>query len=149
MIFICSYDPFEFDLPIYTFTNRCVEKLDLVLEDKSTKKIFNANGYKNEKDVEIKSFLQYICNQEPVDDFTNKIDTFVARIKKEEVNRKEYLSMNIHDQDNFLRGKKEGLQQKAIETAKALLNMSLSLQDIEKATGLSIETITELRNNLK
>ena len=149
VIFICSYDPFGFDLPIYTFTNRCDEKLDLLLEDKSTKKIFNANGYKNEKDVEIKSFLQYICNQEPVDDFTNKIDTFVARIKKEEVNRKEYLSMNIHDQDNFLRGKKEGLQQKAIETAKNFLKMGLTIEQVANGTGLSIETITELRNNLK
>ena len=60
--------------------------------------------------------------------------------------------MNLHDQDTFLRGKNEGLeagiqqglQQKAIETAKALLNMSLSVQDIEKVTGLPKETILKL-----
>ena len=38
----------------------------------------------------------------------------------------------------------DGARQKAIETARNLLNMSLSIQDIAKATGLSQETIEQL-----
>ena len=60
--------------------------------------------------------------------------------------------MNLHDRDNFRRGLKEGIaegiaqgsQQKAIETAKNLLTMSLSVENIAKATGLSIEEIQAL-----
>ena len=69
--------------------------------------------------------------------------------------------MNLHDQDNFRRGKKEGYiagisqglqqglqqgeQQAKIETAKNLLSMNLSVEDISKATGLSIDTIKNLK----
>ncbi|MBQ7904119.1 MAG: Rpn family recombination-promoting nuclease/putative transposase, partial [Spirochaetaceae bacterium] len=105
-------------------------------------------------------FLQYICNQKPVDDFTEKLSSIVEKIKKHEVNRKEYQSMNLHDRDNFRRGLKEGIeqgisqgiqqgisqgsQQAKIETAKNLLTMSLSIENIAKATGLSIEDINAL-----
>ena len=68
--------------------------------------------------------------------------------------------MNIHDQDIYFKAKNEGIeegfsqgisqginqgaQQKAIETAKNLLSMSLSIENIAKATGLSQEEIQSL-----
>ena len=64
--------------------------------------------------------------------------------------------MNIHDQDTFLRGKNEGfeagmqqgMQQKAIETAKNMLEMKLTLKQIFQATGLPLETIENLAKEL-
>ena len=55
--------------------------------------------------------------------------------------------MNLHDRDNFRRGLKEGIaegisqgsQQKAIETAKNFISMGLSVEQVSKGTGLSIE----------
>ncbi len=60
--------------------------------------------------------------------------------------------MNLHDQDNFRRDKKEGyiagishgIQQAKIETAKSALAMNLPLEQIEKLTGLTIDTIKTL-----
>ena len=56
--------------------------------------------------------------------------------------------MNLHDRDNFRRGLKKGInqgsQQAKIETAKNLLTMTLSVENIAKATGLSIEEIQAL-----
>ncbi|MBQ3025427.1 MAG: hypothetical protein IJD23_08980 [Spirochaetaceae bacterium] len=116
---------------------------------KYVKKIFNASAYKQEKDLAISAFLQYICNQKAVDDFTSKLTSIVERIKKQEVNRKEYNSMNLHDQDNFRRGKKEGIQQKAIETAKNMLLSSLgTLEQIAQITNLPLQTVKDLANNL-
>ena len=164
VIFICKYDPFNLGLPIYTFQNRCDENHELLLSDKSIKKIFNATSFKIEKDLEISAFLQYICNQKPVDDFTQKLSSIVTKIKKQEVNRKEYQSMNLHDQYNFRRGLKEGIeqgisqglqqgisqgisqgsQQKAIETAKILLLKNISVDIISECTGLPVDEIKEL-----
>ena len=151
VIFICKYDHFKLNLPIYTFQNRCDENSSLILGDKSIKKVFNATAYKNEKDVAISAFLQYICNQKPVDDFTEKLSSIVEKIKKHEVNKKEYQSMNLHDRDNFRRGLKEGIsqgsQQKAIETAKNMLSASLgTLEQIAQITNLPLQTIKELAN---
>ena len=64
--------------------------------------------------------------------------------------------MNLHDRDNFLRGKKEGISEgiqqglqqgayeKAIETAKNMLKDKLSLETIIKYTGLSESIIIKL-----
>ena len=161
VIFICSYDPIGKNLPIYTFENRCIENLKISLHDRSIKKIFNATAYNQEKDVAISAFLEYICNQEAVDDFTTRLTSIVERIKKQEVNRKEYISMNLHDQDNFRRGKKEGyiagvshglsqgLQQKAIETAKKLLQMGISIEQVAQGTNIPLQTVEDLAKKLK
>ena len=47
-------------------------------------------------------------------------------------------------QEAFDDGIQQGELQKAIETARNLLKMSLSIQDISKATGLSVEEINKL-----
>ena len=157
VIFICRYDPIGKNLPIYTFENRCLENLEISLNDKSIKKIFNATAYNQEKDLEISAFLEYIYNQEAVDDFTSKLTSIVERIKKQEVNRKEYNSMNLHDQDNFRRGKKEGyaaglsegisqgIEQTKIETAKNMISTSLgTLEQIAQITNLPLDTVKDL-----
>ena len=144
VIFICNYDPFNLNLPCYSFANRCNENPTLVLDDKTARKIFNAVSYESEKDVAIKSLLQYICNKEPVDDFTNQIDAFFSRIKQQEVNRKEYQSVNIHDQDTFRRGLNEGSHQAKVETARAMVLKNIPIDIITACTGLSTETILKL-----
>ena len=59
--------------------------------------------------------------------------------------------MNLHDRDNFRRGKKEGIiegaHEKAIETAKNLLTMNISIENIAKATGLSVDIVKTISNN--
>ena len=70
--------------------------------------------------------------------------------------------MNLHDRDNFLRGKKEGISEgiqqglkqglqqgayeKAIETAKKFLAMGISIEQVAQGTGLSVEAINNLVN---
>ena len=177
IVFICKNDPFEKELPIYTFQTVCIENPNLTIKDNAIKKIFNAKAYNKEEDVAIKSFLQYINNNKTVDDFTQRLDSFVEKIKQEEVNRKEYQSMNIHDQDTFLRGKNEGfeagmqqgmqqgiqqgiqqgmqqgmqqgIQQKAIETAKNMLKDNIPQNAIIKYTGLPTETIEQLTKQVE
>ena len=160
IVFICKNDPFEKELPIYTFQTFCIENPNLTIKDNAIKKIFNAKAYNKEEDVAIKSFLQYINNNKTVDDFTQRLDSFVEKIKQEEVNRKEYQSMNIHDQDTFLRGKNEGyeagmqqgiqqgmqqgIQQTKIETAKNMIKDNIPQNAIIKYTGLPTETVEQL-----
>ena len=61
--------------------------------------------------------------------------------------------MNLHDRDNFRRGLKEGIsqgsQQAKIETAKNLLSMALSFENIAKATGISLDAIQKLAEEQK
>ena len=135
--------------------------MNIQLNDKIIKKFFNAKAYKQENDVAIKSFLKYIISRETSDDFTNRIEAFIKDIKSKEANKKEYSSVNIHDQDIYFKAKNEGLKegisqgfsqgshQKAIETAKNLLLEKIPIEIIVRTTGLSIEEVNLISNNTK
>ena len=141
-------------IPCYTFKNICKENTNIELQDKTSKIIFNSTAYENENDVDIKNFLKYIKTQETTDDFTCKLNSFVEKAKQNQELRSYYLSMNIHDSDirrvALAEGKQigllEGAEQKAIETAKKLISMGLSLEQVAEGTGLSLEKVQELAN---
>ena len=152
VIFVCKDDFFKENLPCYTFSNRCHEKLSLELGDKTHKIIFNAAAFQQEQDLEKKSILEYIKNSKSTSDFTQKIHQIVEQTKENQAFRGEYMAWGLAEQDAEKRGYKagitdgieQGMEQKAFETAQNLLTMHLSLDNIAKATGLSMETLEKL-----
>jgi len=52
--------------------------------------------------------------------------------------------MNIRETDIYEEGIAQGSEQAKIETARNLLNMNLSLEQVVQGTGLSLETVEEL-----
>lgn len=78
----------------------------------------------------------------------NFLDGFFRNQKAEVVS----MSLTECDMDEFFQnrfneGKREGEFNKAIETAKNLINMGLKTDQISKATGLTIEKVEELKGN--
>ena len=71
----------------------------------------------------------------------------LAEFDAEQRGYKEGVSDGISQ--GIAQGISQGEHQKAIETAKNLLAMKLSVEDISKATGLSIEEIKLIANNYK
>ena len=161
VIFVCKEDFFGENMPCYFFTNTCRDKPDLQLGDKSYKVIFNASAFENEKNLEKKSILEYIIDKKSTSEFTTKLDTLVEQTKLNEIFKGDYMAWGLAEFDAEQRGKKEGysagvsdgIQQgeyKAkIETAKNLLAMGLSIENICKATDLSIEEVNLISNNTK
>jgi predicted transposase/invertase (TIGR01784 family) len=169
VIFVCKEDFFGENMPCYFFTNTCRDKPDLQLGDKSYKVIFNASAFENEKNLEKKSILEYIIDKKSTSEFTTKLDTLVEQTKLNEIFKGDYMAWGLAEFDAEQRGKKEGysagvsdgiqqgisqgIQQgeyKAkIETAKNLLAIGLSIENICKSTGLSIEEVKLISNNTK
>ena len=64
----------------------------------------------------------------------------------------DYLAMNIRETDIYEEGRNDGItlgiaqgaEQAKIETARNLLNMNLSLEQVVQGTGLSLEIVEEL-----
>lgn len=54
IIFLCTFDLFEKGLPVYTFTNKCHEDLEIDLRDGVTKIFFNTTNH----DVVSKDFAE-------------------------------------------------------------------------------------------
>ena len=172
IIFICTFDPFGFSIPVYTFKNTCQEKKEFTLEDNSTKIIFNASDYKKENNLEIKSILEYLINRNSTNDFTNEINQQVEKLKYDERFKGEYMMVNLHEWELSERAKKKGFEegraegkiegekqgieqgilkgaeQKAIETAKNLLKDNFEPDVIQKYTGLPLEKIADLQKEI-
>ena len=84
--------------------------------------------------------MKYICDGIVTNSLTEEIEMTMSNIKQNTTFLKEYKSFYATMQD----ARMEGIYTKAIETAKNLLTMNLSIEQIAQATGLSVEEVAKL-----
>ena len=161
IIFLCLFDSIGKDLPLYTFENICLEDRQTLLNDGAKKIIINANAFKKVKDKNLNGFLEYVKTGKVTTEFTGRIEKMVEKLKNNEQARSEYRFISAFEMDARYYGRLEGIQEGRLEgrqegrlegfadgvmqTAKNLLDMGLSVENISKATGLSCEEIEKLK----
>ena len=161
IIFICMFDPFGADIPIYTVKQTFAENEKLIFDDKTHKIFYNVKAFeKIANDVETKAFLEYLCKHQSTTKFTQSLETAVYRNRNNQNWRKDYMTLAYNlslaaekaakkaREEGISIGRNEGIslgaQQKAIETAKKFLAMGLSVEQVADGTGLSIDEIENL-----
>ena len=165
IIFICMFDPFGADMPIYTVKQTFTENEKLIFDDKTHKIFYNVNAFeKLSNDVETKAFLEYLCKHQSTTKFTQSLETAVYRNKNNQNWRKDYMTLAYNlslaaekaakkaakkaREEGISIGRNEGIslgaQQKAIETAKSMKQENMSVSLIARFTGLSPEEIEKL-----
>ena len=137
IIFICTFDLFGKDLPMYTFRHRCVEDDAIDLGDEATIIFLNSTSTKPTNNTDLDAFLQYVNGKAAEGKFAKNIATEVARIKEQKETRREYMTLAME----LKMMRKEGRKEEKYDIAKNLMSMGLSKEDIMKATGLSEEEI--------
>ncbi|WP_455265268.1 Rpn family recombination-promoting nuclease/putative transposase [Phascolarctobacterium sp.] len=145
IIFICIFDFFEKGNYVYTFKKRCLENLELELPDEATTMLLNTNGSHGEISKDLKSFYDYVNNHIVTTDFTKQIDDEISYLKLDTKVRREYMLMEARLLDERREGIAEGETNANTATAKRLLSMGLTVQDIAKATSLPIEQVEALK----
>ena len=165
IIFICMFDPFGADMPIYTVKQTFEENEKLIFDDKTHKIFYNVNAFeKLSNDVETKAFLEYLCKHQSTTKFTQSLETAVYRNRNNQNWRQDYMTL-AYDmymvakeaaeeaakeafEDGFSAGEERGIskgaQQAKLETAKKFLSMGLSVEQVATGTGLSPEEIEKL-----
>ena len=156
IIFFCPFDYPSKGLPVYTFKTICSENNTIVLQDGITKVIINSTAADKTPDPELKAFLEYMNGKKSENEFVSELEQRIAEIKDNDQRRHDYMIMTAFEADakriGRLEGRSEGLAQgfadgayqKALETAKNLLDMNFPIGTISKATGLSEAEITQL-----
>ena len=142
---MCLFDAIGKGKPLYTFENVCLEDRQTLLQDGAKKVIINAQAFSKAEDKELKGFLEYIKTGAANTEYTGRIETMIEAVKHNEQVRREYRIMSAFEMD----AREEGVQQgfadgsykKALETAKNLIGLRLSIEDIAQATGLSKEEV--------
>ena len=165
IIFICMFDPFGADMPIYTVKQTFAENDKLIFDDKTHKIFYNVNAFeKLSNDVETKAFLEYLCKHQSTTKFTQSLETAVYRNKNNQNWRQDYMTL-AHDmymvakeaaeeaakeafEDGFSAGEERGisigLSQAKLETAKSMILRNISIDIVAECTGLSPEEIEKL-----
>ena len=148
ILFICTDDPFDKGLPVYTFNRQCEENDELKLDDETHIIFYNAKAYMREKNEKIREILEYIDTGKAKADFTERIQAKVDKAKKKDSIRSKYMTLELKYRDKLMQGREEGRAEgshaKAIETARNFLRMGLSKEQVAQGTGLPVSEIQNL-----
>lgn len=170
VIFICTFDPFHKGKPFYTFQNLCLEHGEPIYLDDGTTKIFLNTNSKDlgNLDLELRLFYDYVKGNNAQSDFTQELDSSISRLKEEKEERKMYLTytsrmmecrrdgyeeglftgreegISIGLEQGLEQGLERGAYQKALETAKLLLNYGDSPEKVAICTNLPLDVVQGL-----
>ncbi|MBR2316915.1 MAG: Rpn family recombination-promoting nuclease/putative transposase [Spirochaetales bacterium] len=165
IIFICMFDPFGADIPIYTVKQTFAENDKLIFNDKTHKIFYNVKAFeKIANDVETKAFLEYLCKHQSTTKFTQSLETAVYRNKNNQNWRKDYMTLAynlslaaekaakkareegiaIGEERGISIGITQGAREAKLETARKFLAMGLLVEQVADGTGLSPEEIEKL-----
>ena len=120
---------------------------------KDAKKIIlNANAFKETNNEELQGFLQYVKTGKVTTAYARRIEQMIQTVKRNEQLRKEYHILPAALMDAFdegeARGKSlgltEGSRQKALETARLMLQRNYPQAEICLMTGLTQKEVAGL-----
>ena len=144
VIFICTFDRFKRDEPVYFFRSWDVEK-GLPLDDLSYTIVLNTKCSPEKVPEALKPFYEYLNDpkKNQASELTRMIDERVRKFNSDEW-RKKYMTfeyiLNEQKRESFA----EGAAQKQREIAKSMKDEGIAKEVIEKITGLSAEEVEKL-----
>ncbi|MBP5569212.1 MAG: Rpn family recombination-promoting nuclease/putative transposase [Treponema sp.] len=157
VIFICMENIFSAqkkDLPVYTFENMCREDNSVKLNDRTYKHFFIApTCAKMIEDEEIRSFFEFLITNNPADNYTSELDSYVTYAKKNMQWRMEFMTWERMEtykyEEGFEDGEQNGRQNKAIEDATNFLKEKISPEIIARCVGLPLEEVLKLAEGIE
>ena len=142
IIFICPFDPFKANLYKYTFRNLCRENPEIELGDKSEKIFLNANGSIGDVSNDLKEFLSYVAEQKVSNNYTERLEQAVERVREHEEWRVEYMTLTMKYLEKMEEGREKGREEGREEEHYRILenlthnlmkrNPKLSLEEAKK-----------------
>ncbi len=153
VIFICLEDIFHNRLPVSTFENICVEDGATKLNDRAYKHFFYASSCaKMIDDEEARSFFEFLVSNRAGNRFTSDLKDYVADAKHNMQWRFQFMTWERQRAYDYDDGKEAGIIQgrheKAVEDAKNAIELGLTPQQISQITGLPLEEVQKLAEEL-
>lgn len=148
IIFICTFDLFGLDERIYTFRSRFMEQGDLELGDGTMKIFLNAKGLRGSVDEELADFLHYVDGKEARRTFAQEMAREVARVKRQDETRREFMTLYMEYQKQRRAGVEEGIAQGRelgiAQMAKKLLRAGMTIPAVAQMAEMPEEAIRRI-----
>ena len=152
VIFICTFDIFKKDLLKYTFTSRCNEDKDIVLDDGLTKVFVNAAYTGNDltsNNKKLLNLIKYISTGIVTDEYTKKLNDAVISSRKRKSWRNEYMKYRADREDlldigmelGLERGIEQGREQERLKVIEKMLLLGMPYEEISAIIDISLEEL--------
>ena len=161
LIFICTFDPFDRDLPRYTFQYICNEDKRLKLKDGSLRIFLNTKATQlSALDQKLQAFYHYLQEGVAESSLTQEISSKITTLKNNSIERRSFMTLALKMADieydafeaGFDKGREDGLRQgieqgayeNKLETARKLIARGYSPEEIADLSGLTIYQVQSL-----
>ena len=173
LIFICTFDPFDRDLPRYTFQYTCNEDPELKLKDGSLRIFLNATAnHLDSLDQKLQAFYHYLQMGVVESELAQTISESITTLKNNSLERRHYMTWAVKMADarydgydegyekgitiglergleqglerGRATGREEGAYQTKLETARSFLSEGLAPQMVARCTNLPLEIVQQL-----
>ena len=144
VIFICTFDPFGYGLSKYTFTTRCDEQPELLLNDGTIKLYYNCTYSGNDLPEDLKKLYDYVQTGSAGSNLTKKIDAAVVKGRKNEIWRTQYMKEWVVLQE----AKEEGREEAEFDRISIMLKKGKTAEEIADFCGYSVETVKAVEEKL-
>lgn len=105
------------------------------------------------EDEEIRSFFEFLITNNPADNYTSELESYVTYAKKNMQWRMEFMTWERMEtykyEEGFEDGKQNGRQNKAIEDATNLIKEKISPEIIARCVGLPLEEVLKLAEGIE
>lgn len=146
VIFICDFDFFGLNVPVYHTTTRLEEDINKVVDTGEYNVILNSRATDfSMVSTEVKAFLEYVRDNKVTDDFTRSLDKEVVKIKSSTEVRESFMTWEekLAEERYYAgkRAKEEARRELVINAIKNQEKLGNSRQDIidSVATFLGID----------
>ena len=127
--------------------------MEIELADEAAIMFLNTLGTKGDVSPDIQSLFDYINNNTVTSNFTREVANTITEIKNDKKVRDSYMTYEMRMKDireeslaeGEAKGRVEGIAEEKLATAKRLLSMGLSVQDVAKGTSLSVEQVEKIK----
>ncbi len=157
MIFICTFDPFGKDQPVYTFRYREDTLNDLQLGDETCKIFLNTSCSDEKIPKELRSFFHYVSSMDiqTDDELVSAIHNKVMQLNSNDrrsqmhtledyINECERAAAEKARAEGERAGEARGEAAKQIEIARRMLAKGLDSDIIKEVTGISDSEFSKL-----
>ncbi len=144
VIFLCPFDLIGDGEVCYLVENAVNGKVTEKYNDKCKKLFFDFTKFASCDNIHTSALLKFFATSQPSDDLTRRLSEKVYENNGHEQWRRENMTLEMYVEDRVYEAKQAGIEEGKYETARNLLNMGLSIEQISFATGLSIDQLREI-----
>lgn len=133
VIFICTFDPFDRELPEYFFENICHDDMTLKLNDGTRKVFYNSTAYSKVEDDDVRAFLKYVNGESSDNPFVQELESKVKQVKANKEWRLEYMTLLMREQEIREDAREAALAEARVEEIKSVVDILRTLEIPDEA----------------